>query len=202
LLRGELLHAKELRTVTKTIEGLEAREDELKALLDEASDRSIKPLSDSFKDIKTLADLLDKAKDKDDIRIRLRAAIRRVVKEVWMLVVHQGRDQLASVQVFFREDKREEVYNVYRSFMLIHRPGRGNQHGRTPARYAYRTIAQPEGMEVGLPFDLHDLRQQGTGGEGWLGEGAVGADVVLGSLEDYPRYMIDRILKSDGCDLD
>lgn len=195
-LRAELLREKKVKAVVDVIAQLETRETEILDALEKTADQAVKPLADSWKDIRTLTDLLDEAEEKEDVRIRLRAAIRRVVDEVWVLVTKIGRDQLASVQVFFRTDNTDQtnIKNEYRSYLLIHRPGRGNKSVRIPARYAYLTIGQPEGMEAGLPMEVHDLRR-------WHTEETFGAEDVLRGLECYPREMIDRILDESGVEI-
>jgi DNA invertase Pin-like site-specific DNA recombinase len=192
LLQAELLGSKdELKTVVKTIGQLEDRETELLAALDQVEEQTVKPLSASWRDIKSLADLLDSADDPADLRIRLRAAVRRVVEEIWVLVVRRGRDQLASVQVFFRTDNRDETQaqNNYRSYFMFHRPGRGNQRVKIPSRFGYLALAQPEALAHGIPFELHDLRRRHSNKDG------LGADAVLSCLENYPKHLIDALLE-------
>jgi len=141
--------------VAETLRGLQDREEELDRLIEEADAQAVKPIADSWQDVQTLADLLDTAEDKADIRIRLRSAIRRIVRDVWMIVVRRGLTQLCAAQVFFHAGETE---NNHREFLLVHRRRGGNQKNRPPV--------QPQLFSLGETFDPSasgalDLRQAG-----------------------------------------
>src|SRR5262249_47419128 len=86
-------------TIGKRIATLEARKTELMKGLEAARAKAAVPAADAWKEFGTLADALDAAPDPRDARLRLRAALRRMVKEMRMLVVPRGRDRLAACQI-------------------------------------------------------------------------------------------------------
>src|SRR5262249_54837110 len=108
--------------------------------------------------------------------------IRRVVREVWVLVVGRGRDRLATVQVFFRRENDE--VEAYRSYQLFFRPAKGNgQVGvRQPGRLYSSSIRHPDAAKVGVPFGRDDLRDRAEAG--W----------VQNFLENFPQDMINKAL--------
>jgi hypothetical protein len=64
--------------------------------------------------------LLDSAPDKEDIRIRLRAAVRRTIEGVWVLAVGRGRVRLCAAQVVFAAGGRR---NYLIAFKMAHSRG-------------------------------------------------------------------------------
>jgi hypothetical protein len=58
------------------------------------------PSAIAWQDVGTLTDGLN-ADDLQDARLRLRAALRRVIDEIRLLVVLRGHDRLAAVQIWF-----------------------------------------------------------------------------------------------------
>jgi hypothetical protein len=152
---------------------LEVREAELTAKLDDAEEKAVKPLTDSWRDAKSLADLLDAAPDPEDVRLRLRAALRRNIDSVWLLVVHHGKTAIGSSQVHFAD-------GGYRSYLIIHRPPHANKHGVRSGRWVVRSIKHPDdGLDM---IENHDLRNPDD------------AEGTRGFLENYPQDMIERLL--------
>src|SRR6185437_2610518 len=74
----------------------EAEKRSLADRLGEAHERAAHPLSEAWGETQGLLSVLDGAPNVDETRLRLRAAIRRVVTGIWMLVVRRGRDRLAA----------------------------------------------------------------------------------------------------------
>jgi hypothetical protein len=147
-LSAELLNGN-VGAIAAKLRQLEAREAEIVSRLDEAKEQAALPLGDSWKAVRTLADLLDDAEDLADVRIRLRAAIRRTIREIWVLVVRRGRTQLAAAQVFFHAGENSDER---RDYLLVHVGGRGNQHGRTEGRWTARSL--PPEVTAKLRLDL------------------------------------------------
>jgi hypothetical protein len=129
-----------IKSVARKLAQLEGREHELIVALDQAREEAVKPLESSFYDVQTLTDLLDQAESEEliDLRTRLKNAIRRTIREVQVLVVRRGRTQLAAIQLYFHAG---ETPNDHRDYLLVHKPGRGNQHGRTEASSWWRSLA-------------------------------------------------------------
>jgi DNA invertase Pin-like site-specific DNA recombinase len=106
---------------------LRAKEDEERALasrLAEAQQKAAHPLSESWDEAKTLLGAVDGAAGPADVRLRLRSALRRVVQEIWMLIVPRGKDRLAAVQVFFNTNRDGEYRR--RDYVIYHRSDRNN----------------------------------------------------------------------------
>jgi len=176
-LAAELLNG-DVAALAAAIRSLEARESELSTKLNQAREEAVRPLEDSWRDSKDLIDLLDKALDREDVRLRLRAALRRQIDGVWMVVANRGRDRLCNAQVWFRGGE------AYRSYIIIHRPSKSNGKGGTvPGRWWVNSIRQPDGIEAGLPFNTEDLRDAEQAG--WIKD----------YLENYPQNLIERFLR-------
>jgi DNA invertase Pin-like site-specific DNA recombinase len=103
-------------TIGKRVAALEARQADLNSRLTAARQKAAHPLSEAWGETKSLLEVVDTAPDQTDARLRLRACLRRVISEIWLLVVPQGRDRLAAVQVWFADGKR------CRSYLILHRP--------------------------------------------------------------------------------
>jgi DNA invertase Pin-like site-specific DNA recombinase len=152
--RAELLRG-DVRTIAEALRELEARERELEARLEAARVAALCKADESWKKAHSLIDMLDGAADPDDVRLRLRSELRRVVESVWLLVIARGRDRVAAVQVRFHGGGQRE-------YLLWHRPPRGNQHGRVPGWWRVTSMRSPFGLThpespVGIgpaPFDL------------------------------------------------
>jgi DNA invertase Pin-like site-specific DNA recombinase len=98
----------------------EARLTEVVKELTAAQQRAANPLSASWGEMKSLLEALTKAPDVEDARLRLRAALRRIVEGIRLLVVPRGRDRLAAVQIWFAGAKR------HRDYLIYYRPTRFN----------------------------------------------------------------------------
>lgn len=108
-------------TLHKRVREREAQQRDLAERLARAKARAAHPLSECWGEAKAA---LDAAPDKEEARLRLRAALRRIVDTIHVLIVPRDRDHIAAVQVDFRAGAR-------RSYLIWHRPpvGRG---GSTP----------------------------------------------------------------------
>jgi DNA invertase Pin-like site-specific DNA recombinase len=129
---------------------LERQEAELQALteqLAEARQEAASPLGDAWGACKTLLDALNVAPETEEARVRLRAALRRIVEGFWCLFVARGSWRLAAVQVWFTGGAR-------RDYLILHRAGTGGAVGERPARWWARSLAG-----VAEPGDL-DLRKR------------------------------------------
>jgi DNA invertase Pin-like site-specific DNA recombinase len=110
--KGELereLLTGESAVIAKVLRQVEARERELAERLAQAREEAATPVSEAWGETQTLLTALDKARDRDEARLRLRAMLRRVVKEIQVLIVPIGNDRVAAAQVWFAGgDKRRE----------------------------------------------------------------------------------------------
>ncbi len=142
------------------------------------------PLAEAWGEARSLADVLET----NDTRLRLRAALRRVVSSVWCLFVARGSTRLAAVQVWFAGDAE------HRDYLIHHRPARGGTGAdRLAARTHCRSFVAPAG-----PGKL-DFRRRADAKavEAWLAELAQ-AEAGAGNpaIEDR-RDRVER-MRADG----
>jgi DNA invertase Pin-like site-specific DNA recombinase len=156
LLRGDVAAVPAIAAALRVVEALVA---DLEAKVDDAKEEAARPLEGTWRDAANLALLLDGCppEEREDLRLRLRAALRRMLESVWLLVVPRGRDRLAAVQVRF-------AGGGMREYLIHHHGPRGNQSGRVPGWWRVASIRSPFGpldpdspASIGLaPFDLSD----------------------------------------------
>jgi DNA invertase Pin-like site-specific DNA recombinase len=117
-------------TIGKRIANLENRREELKAKLQDVQTRAAHPASAAWKEYGNLLDALEKAKDPKDARLRLRAALHRIVEHIRLLVMPvQGTcERLALVQIHFKDSLHVRLY------ALLHRPHISNKYCHKPDR--------------------------------------------------------------------
>jgi DNA invertase Pin-like site-specific DNA recombinase len=148
-LEAELLQG-DVAALAKVLRQLEAQKRDLAQQLAEARQRAAHPLGAAWGEARSLIDALDGAPDPADARLRLRAALRRIVDSVWLLPVARGRDRLCAVQVWFAGGERHLDY------LILSRPPKAD--GRRAAKgggWWARSLASVAG-----PGDL-DLRDRG-----------------------------------------
>jgi hypothetical protein len=175
-LEAELLKG-DLAALSNALRELETRERELTTKLDKAEMNAAMPIDQTWKEAGTLIEMLANAADPVDVRLKLRAALRRLVSEVWLLVVPRGRDRLAEVQLHF--SGRDGNPGGFRSIFIAARGPRGNQIKRTAGRFSARSIRHPGN----LSFLKEDLRD------------ATDAENVRRFMERYPEDMLDELLR-------
>jgi DNA invertase Pin-like site-specific DNA recombinase len=111
------------------IAGKEAEAKQLVADLEQARRKAATPLASSWSDAKSLLEVLDSAPDQRDARLRLRAALRRLIEEIRLLVIPRGRDRWAMVQIWFRGGVK------CRNYLIHYRAGHANQTTCRPASW-------------------------------------------------------------------
>lgn len=133
--RARRLEAERLRTA-----------DELAAARRDAAS----PLAEAWGTCRGLIGALESAPDPADARTRLKAAIARVVAEVWCLFVVRGESRLAAVQVWFAGGE-------HRDYLICHRPAQDVGKGRSrPSAWSTRSFADGGGPDC---LDLRDRTQ-------------------------------------------
>jgi DNA invertase Pin-like site-specific DNA recombinase len=172
-LKLKLLNGGDSDALADVVRTLESQEKALAEELAEAQQEAATPASEAWDNAKTLIDVLKDADDPEDVRLRLRAAIRRVVESVWVLVVPRGRDRLCACQMRFAGSNRR------RDYLIVHRRGHGGPIG--PAR-------EPEAWACSLADVVRvgdlDLRQ--TEGAAALERRLLGLDLssITGGCDD------------------
>jgi hypothetical protein len=139
-------------TLFQRIRQKESRKAELVKRLAAAREKALHPLSESWGEAQTLLGAIDTAPDPTEVRVRLRAALRRIVDSIWILVVPRGRDRLAAVQVWFAGGQR------HRDYLILHRPkanGAVRREGAVRRQAHWRAWSLAEVVKAG---DL-DLRR-------------------------------------------
>jgi hypothetical protein len=146
-LEGELLKG-EVATVAKVLRQLEGQKADLVARLATARQKAAHPLSESWGEAQSLVDALAAATDPEEARLRLRAALRRMIEGIWLLVVPRNRVRLAAVQIWFAGGKK------HRDYLIYYLPPRGNQYSHKEGGSWCCSLAEAGVSEVA------DLRQR------------------------------------------
>ena len=92
--------------------------------LAEAQREAASPLSESWGEFRSLADMM-KADPSDELRVKVRAALRRSVESVHCLFTGTNRVRVAAVQVWFRGEAH------HRDYLFRHHYTNGKSDGRT-----------------------------------------------------------------------
>jgi DNA invertase Pin-like site-specific DNA recombinase len=142
-LAEKLLGRDDLDEVHEALRKARDRETELAGRVEGARERDARPLGETWADIPALLDGTP-PDDLEDRRLRVRAALRRVVESVWLLVVPRGRDRLCAVQVWFEGGKG------HRDYLILHQSARGNGKARQDGRWWARALK----LDAPGPLDL------------------------------------------------
>lgn len=117
--------------------------------LEKARQEAATPLEPAWATCQSLIDVLDAAPEQEEVRIRLRAAIRRVVSDMWCLFVAKGSKRLAFVQVWF------DGQPTHRDYVIVHHPAHFGFNGtKGRQRTEGKTIVRS--MRYKGPVDLRD----------------------------------------------
>lgn len=117
--------------------------------LEEAKATAASQTSDNLGECVSLIGLLAEAdeRERDGLRRRVKAAIRRLVESVWVLIIPRGHERLVAVQVWFAASQRRRDYLVY------YRPPHKDFGGRAEEHLRACSLA-----DLPAPGDL-DLRK-------------------------------------------
>jgi DNA invertase Pin-like site-specific DNA recombinase len=120
----------------------EQQEEKLAAELQEELAKAVVPAERAWGELPSLVDLIRDGGD--DARLKLRPVLRRVIEEIWVLIVPHGAWRSCAVQVHF-------TGGACRSYLILHRAAAN----RRPAQTWVRSFAQ-----AGVPADALDLRKR------------------------------------------
>jgi len=99
--------------LTTVLREKEAEHAKIKDELDSLRAEMINPVADDWKHFPNLVDAIEKAENKEDARLRVRALLRRAVESIYLLIVRRRSYRLVAAQVFF--------YNgICRSYLILH----------------------------------------------------------------------------------
>jgi hypothetical protein len=144
--QGQLVDGGDVPALAAAARALDARRVKAAAELAEAEREAASPLASAWGEYGSLVDILDAAPDPTDTRVRLRAALRRMVSGVWCLFVGRGRWRLAAVQIWL-------AGGAHRDYLLLHRPAHKNPTSRRDARTQVWSFAE---ADVGGDLDLRN----------------------------------------------
>jgi DNA invertase Pin-like site-specific DNA recombinase len=126
-LESELLKG-DVPSIARALRVLETERKELVAREAEARSRVVLPEAVAWGVAQPLLTALAKAPDQEDARRRLKAALRRIVKQITLLIVPRGRSRIAAVRIDFEGGK-------HRDYLITHTPPHYGYHGVAPARF-------------------------------------------------------------------
>jgi hypothetical protein len=160
-------------TVAAKLAELNVKQKALAEELADAQREAASPLSESWGEFRSLTGLLARNKS-DELRLKIRAALRRSVESVCCLFAGSARgsgERLAAVQIFFRKSAEPRMYIVQ------FRPPRGNGHTHQDGKWRVKSSASAPVL------GRLDLRQR---------EHAVQMELVLSALN------LDRFFAEPG----
>jgi hypothetical protein len=143
-LQVELLHG-EVAPIAAVLRTVVAQRDALQPRLQQAQREAAHPLSAAWTECQGVLGVLDSTPGEalEATRCRLRAILRRIISEIWVLVVARGDHRMAAVQMLFHGGRS-------RHYLILSRRPRANR----PAAWWARSLA-----EVTAAGDL-DLRRR------------------------------------------
>jgi DNA invertase Pin-like site-specific DNA recombinase len=141
-------------TIADAIRQHEAREAELAAKIDEGTEMAVVPRSDAWRAMHDIVDVLDETPEaeREDLRLRLRGAIRRTVATIWLLIVPRGRRRLLAAQVFFADGRGQ------RSYLVSYKAGWGSGHAKGEAEWEAAALDPEFGTDLDLRKADHARR--------------------------------------------
>jgi DNA invertase Pin-like site-specific DNA recombinase len=197
----------ESETLLQRLRAKGDQKEDLLRRLTEAKLQKAQPLPAAWGEMKTLLETLATAPDPADARLRLRAVLHRIIKSIWLLVVPRGRYRLCEVLILFHD----ACTSAYRGATIFYRAPKNNQHGKgQPACWDVVSHAQPRGCRPGWPNcdterryleELDDDEAFGTAPHGFHSldlRDLTQAQAVQGMLENYPDYIIAKLLSTHG----
>jgi hypothetical protein len=141
-------------TQTRRLREKEVRQAELMKALAAARERSAHPLGESWGEVQSLIGVLATAPDVADARRRLRAALRRVIHEIRVLIVPRGRSRLMAAQVTFCKDSGHA--GKIRSYLIVHVPPKSNGRVRVEGWHeVWNFIDKPGRDDLDLRIGEH-----------------------------------------------
>jgi DNA invertase Pin-like site-specific DNA recombinase len=134
-IKAKLEDTPDIDALVDVLKGLEAKRRTLEEELTLAQQEAATPLGKAWKQVRSLSEALAGEEDPAEVRVRLRAALRRTVSEIWLLTVPRGRDRFAALQIFFHGGKG------HREYAILHRPALGGSVGKRPSQWWARSLA-------------------------------------------------------------
>lgn len=121
-LERELETAGEVSAAVRVLGRLETRRREVAEKLADARQRAANPAGEAFGEVQSLAALVATADEPDEVRLKLRSVLRRVVDTMRLLVVVRGVWRLGVVQVDFQGGTTRRVYAFACCYHRVDKP--------------------------------------------------------------------------------
>lgn len=174
-LQKEMDENGESKLLYKRLRQMETKLVEVEDRLNKARMQAATPISQSWSEATSLMDLLGKAKDPTDARLRLRSALGRVVDDARILIVPRGLVRLARVQFYFTD-------GMIRSYELAWRPAHvvgGRQYAGAMYVETLKHIEARQSTEYWAPLELRNVEE---------------ALFVQRELQELPTDLIEQML--------
>lgn len=130
----------DIKSAVDKLRQWEGQEAALAAELALANQEAASPAARALGECRSLIDALRTPGDTPGVlaekRVRLRAAVRRVVTGVWCLFVARGLDRMAAVQLWFEG-------GAHRDYLIHYRPGHAVKAGGRKAGWSVRSLKLP-----------------------------------------------------------
>jgi DNA invertase Pin-like site-specific DNA recombinase len=129
------------KALSAVLRDKEAEEEKVANELQEELARSVKPAARTWRDLPGLVDLIREGGD--EARLRVRAAIRQLVEEAWVLTVRRGATQFCVVQFYF-------TGGAHRDFLIVNQLAAFRRPGRWWAR-SFADVPKPGNLDLRRP---------------------------------------------------
>jgi hypothetical protein len=138
----------ELDSLVEVLASLGTEKKTIAEELSEARQEAASSRGEAWGECRSLLDALRAAPDAVESRVRLRAALRRIVESIWCLFVARGSLRLAAVQIWF-------TGGAHRDYFILHRPAQGGSIPSRPAQWWARSLAEVTPGELDLRNRKH-----------------------------------------------
>jgi hypothetical protein len=139
--------------VADVLERQEARLKDITGRLTDATYRAAHPVASSWADFHDLLGVLDAAENRADALLRLRAALRRIVSTILIVIVGRGRRRLCAAQILFTD-------GCCREYLIYYRPRWKGRQGEKPPAWEVHSLAdkvQVGELDLRRPEDAQEL---------------------------------------------
>jgi DNA invertase Pin-like site-specific DNA recombinase len=134
------LQARYSDAVADVLERHEADSKDLTARLAKLREKAAAPVSKAWSEYGTLLDVLDSAPDPEEARVRIRAALRRIIEGFWCLFIGRDSYRVAAIQARF-------IGGAHRDFLIVHRAATGGAVGGRDAQWWACSLAKATGQQ-------------------------------------------------------
>lgn len=140
-------------TVAAKLADLNTERKKLAAEQAAAQQEAASPLAESWGEFRSLADLLKKDRS-DDIRMKVRAALRRSIESVYCLFVARGATRVCAAQIWL-------AGGAHRDYLIMHQWATRGAVIKGPGKWWAKSLAEvaPGGLDLRRPANAHKLEK-------------------------------------------